>query len=113
MSDCRNEIISSGAALWPRSCPTCKFGPCQKGIPDVNPSDKYAAIVKGTYTTPGYYAGDPNDTVTYHYLKEFESLDKLKEYILRDREATSFSNIVKIIKYQDLKYSTKVEVDVR
>lgn len=25
---CRQQIIESGATSWPRSCPTCKFGPC-------------------------------------------------------------------------------------
>jgi hypothetical protein len=28
MSQCKQEIIESGAAIWPRSCPQCKFGPC-------------------------------------------------------------------------------------
>lgn len=28
--ECRLQIIQSGATIWPRSCPSCKFGPCNK-----------------------------------------------------------------------------------
>jgi len=25
---CKQEVIESGAKIWPRSCPRCKWGPC-------------------------------------------------------------------------------------
>ena len=37
MTDCRQEIINRGDKVVPRSCPTCKFGPCSKGLNDHHP----------------------------------------------------------------------------
>jgi len=34
MTVCRQEIRYKGNSAIPRSCPTCKFGPCQKGFED-------------------------------------------------------------------------------
>lgn len=33
-TDCRFEMIMSGVAAIPRSCPSCGLGGCKKGLPD-------------------------------------------------------------------------------
>lgn len=30
MTACRQEMIDAGESLIPKSCPTCKLGPCQR-----------------------------------------------------------------------------------
>lgn len=37
MTVCRQELINSGSDAIPRSCPTCKFEPCSKGLTDYRP----------------------------------------------------------------------------
>ena len=34
MTTCRQQLINDGNKAIPRSCPTCKFGPCKNGLAD-------------------------------------------------------------------------------
>lgn len=43
---CRQELINSGSKSIPRSCPTCKFGPCSKGLADHHPPRQTGGATK-------------------------------------------------------------------
>jgi hypothetical protein len=141
MGECRNQLMKDGKP-YPRSgCDICgsMFGPgkrmCLKGVTPDDPADakyyvptslenpeearfKYAVVYDETIshagdersrTNPGH--GYPAWTETVAKIEMFESLDKLKAWVEKNNSGYS-RKIFQAIKYQELKVSTEVVINV-
>ena len=128
---CKNEVmndVGTGKAnAYPKSCPICKFGPCQRGVTRVDGSsfgpqyyvdvvqpaepkveNKYAVVVERAYTTDNTY-GDW-DRHEYKDFIEFASEDKLKEWIRDNLGKRSPETVLKVLRFQEMKARTEVVV---
>jgi hypothetical protein len=106
---CREDIRLSGKP-YPRSCPICKFGPCPRGhdYGKIKLKDQYAVVYENSYTEG---TGYDTSTVRYETLKYFDTEQQLKEFLVQESVKTyTKCNIKRIIKFQELKATTTVEV---
>lgn len=136
MSDCRNQLMNEGKP-YPRSgCNTCgsMLGPgklvCSKGVKPNDPTQakyyiptalenpeearfQYAVIVKESYSEAGYDPGDPSETVYYDKFIPMTNLAALKNWLTQNQASRYSSKEVKrVIKYQELKVSTEVVINI-
>jgi len=134
-----NAVDAGTQQTYPRSCIICKFGPCQRdvivpgamsryatavapAVPAVH--DKYAVIHEDfiyhpatpgderSRTNPGHgYPAEPSWNEPTTKLKTFEDKAGLLDWIAKN-ERIIIPKKFTAIKYQELKVSTRVEVDV-
>ena len=134
MIHCKNDALNAGGP-YPKSCPQCRFGPCQKGVmrtldsqypenmyvavnqpAEPRVENKYAVIYSDSIyhegdersrTNPGH--GYPAWTETIEKIQTFKDEAALKEWILKNNTGYSRKTFT-AIRYQELKVSTEVQV---
>jgi hypothetical protein len=107
---CREEIIASGASLVPRSCPTCKFGPCRLNKEDYM-TYNYGVIVKDFYQVEDDYTPGIYTPVYYQTILTFTTKEELIEWIERNNTLLSKQNVVKCIKFTELTVKHEITLE--
>ncbi len=73
----------------------------------------YAVVIKERIATPGYDRDDPNDWVEKLVFHEIASEQALINFIANNNTQASYyskKDIVKILKYEELKAETSIKV---
>jgi len=133
---CRNKLMNEGKPYPKSGCDVCgsMFGRgrlvCSQGVEPKEGADpkyyisttldkpeeardKYAAVIKGSYFQAGYDPGEPGQSVKYETLEYFADANELKAFLLENKEKQYNSvEIVRVIRYQELKVKTEVVISL-
>lgn len=108
---CRNEEINKGGA-YPRSCPTCKFGPCIRGVivegnmqPYANKTERYGILVKEYHVHDCINPSYGPETTEYTVFTEIGTKAQLEEW-LKNRNSIEG----KIIRYTPVEVKLELSI---
>lgn len=73
----------------------------------------YGAIVKETYIEAAYGRHDSDHTVTYEKLIEFETEEKLREWVLENDSSTYNKKQYRVIQFEELKVERTVSFNFK